>query len=272
MINRAKEKLHKNFTIIPNEVFNGNLSPKAIGIFAYLLSKPESWKFNEIEIQKHFKAGKDLIKSGLKELEKNKMLLRKKIRDKKGKFIKTEYILYPNDEDFKESNSSLPDVGKSDDGESDTINTEYINTEYINNTSPKKQTSTVKKADKEKNTEENKTEEKKTDSLPNSFSFNLKKLTTYNELSEEYKAKLIGKCLLADGDLERFQNFVKALQEKDYKYKDFYRAYLKWDREKKYKNFKPKKIEGDWYEVCQINGERIAVNKKTLEIRKYKVE
>jgi len=142
MINRVKEKMNNNFTIIPNEVFNGELSHKAIGIFAYLLSRPEDWKFNIPEIQKHFKIGRDAIRSALKELEDSKMLLRKQNKDEKGRFGKIDYILYPNEEDYENSNIGNTDVGKHDVGNSnvgnsnvgnsDPNNIEYNNTEFNN--------------------------------------------------------------------------------------------------------------------------------------------
>ncbi len=276
LINELKD----NFIKIPNKIITDtNISDSALRVYLYIASKPTGWNVFNKDIQKALniktnekmsKIWKELIENGY--IERQKVSKGSKLAKeyKIGSYV---YIIYANPKKPNSQSSHFSEKPKYGKNQKMYINNKELlnNTEYINNTSPKKQTSTTEKTNKEKNTEESKTEEKKTNSPPNSFSFNLKELTTYNELSEVYKAKLIGKCFFADGDLERFQNFVKALQEKDYKYKDFYRAYLKWDREKKYKNFKPKKIEGDWHEVCQINRERIAVNKKTLEIRKYKV-
>jgi len=100
MINRVRDKLHSNYTIIPNDLFNGELTPKAISIFCYLLSRPDNWKFNIEEITRHFKAGKDTIRSAIKELEEKNLLIRVRIKDEKGKFSYMEYILYPTEEDI----------------------------------------------------------------------------------------------------------------------------------------------------------------------------
>ena len=144
IINRLREKINSSFTMLPNEVFEGNLSHKAIGIFAYLLSRQEGWRFNIQEIKKHFKVGVDTIRNTLKELEENKMLLRIQHKDNKGRFGKIDYILYPNEDDFKraKANNEKSNIGKSDMeksdmektniGKSNTNNIEYNNTEYNN--------------------------------------------------------------------------------------------------------------------------------------------
>jgi len=100
MINRVRDKLHGNYTIIPNELFNGELTPKAFSVFCYLLSRPDNWKFNISEISTRFKAGKDTIRTALKELEEKNLLIRVQIKDAQGKFSYVEYILYPTEEDL----------------------------------------------------------------------------------------------------------------------------------------------------------------------------
>lgn len=104
-----------------------------------------------------------------------------------------------------------------------------------------------------------------------SFSFALNKDTHYNNLSQEYKEKLKAKCLLTDGDLTRYENFVISLRSKSsYKYSNFALVYTAWDREKKYKSFTPEHepaLGENWYRVSVGSGNYIAINSKTLEMK-----
>ena len=101
------------------------------------------------------------------------------------------------------------------------------------------------------------------------FNFSLSKQVQYSNLSEEYKTKLKAKCLLADGDIIRYEDFILQLEAKGYKYKNFYLAYLSWDKEKLYKRFKPKKeprLGDDWYVIKISEDKVLAINSKTLKI------
>ena len=134
MINRVKEKLFDNFTLLPNELFNGELSAKAVGIFAYLCSKDEDWVFYQKEIENHFNMGASAVASGLKELEEAGLLLRYRMRDDKGRLGKNIYILYPTERDFKEAEPYIgkSHLGKKYIGKSNTINKDNNNKEDNN--------------------------------------------------------------------------------------------------------------------------------------------
>ena len=100
--------------------------------------------------------------------------------------------------------------------------------------------------------------------------FSLSRATSYDNLSQEYKDKLKAKCLLADGNPDRYDDFITQLEAKGYKYKNFYKAYLAWDKEKRYKNFTPPPADAlgePWVEVYRGQTTVIAVNPKTLEIK-----
>jgi len=57
------------FTQIANEVLNNSeLSFKAKGIYAFMMSKPDNWNFTIRSMAKQVKDGEDGIRSGLKEL------------------------------------------------------------------------------------------------------------------------------------------------------------------------------------------------------------
>ncbi|MEO1259858.1 MAG: hypothetical protein AAFZ15_13780 [Bacteroidota bacterium] len=59
----------KGYTQAPKEILlDSTLSSKAKMIFAYMLSRPNSWKFFINEMMKHFKEGKSAIQSALQEL------------------------------------------------------------------------------------------------------------------------------------------------------------------------------------------------------------
>ena len=123
--------------------------------------------------------------------------------------------------------------------------------------------------DKEQDKEEKKINKKK------NFLFTLKEKKQYENLSEEYKTKLKAKCLLIDGNFKRYEDFILQLQAKGYQYKDFTKAYMSWDKEKNYKSFTPTKetqLGDEWYRVSVSATEKIAINKKTLEIKHGKVQ
>lgn len=58
-----------------------NLSWKAKGILAYLLSLPDDWQIYESEIQQHARDGKDSLAAGIRELIQNKYIRRTRMRD-----------------------------------------------------------------------------------------------------------------------------------------------------------------------------------------------
>ncbi len=64
------EKQTVPFTQIANEVLNSpELSFKAKGIYAFMMSKPNNWNFTIRSMAKQVKDGEDGIKSGIKELK-----------------------------------------------------------------------------------------------------------------------------------------------------------------------------------------------------------
>lgn len=60
----------QSFTKVHNSVIEDNkLSFKALGLYLYLRSKPNDWKFTEDTISKHHKDGVTSVRSAIKELE-----------------------------------------------------------------------------------------------------------------------------------------------------------------------------------------------------------
>ena len=94
---RIKKQYQKGFTTVDNVVLNDtNLSWKAKGLFVYLWSQADEWDFHETEVAKHSTDKVGSLKSGLKELEQQGYLKRKRTRDEKGKFIGNKWILSDN--------------------------------------------------------------------------------------------------------------------------------------------------------------------------------
>ena len=90
----AKLTIKSRFWIAPTEVLNNpDLTFKAKGLYTFLQSKPDSWKFSAKRISQQTKDWIDGVNSWLQELEKSWLLERKKYQNEKGQFD-IEYILY----------------------------------------------------------------------------------------------------------------------------------------------------------------------------------
>ncbi|WP_025693906.1 hypothetical protein [Paenibacillus durus] len=82
------------FTRIVNESLQDNLlSFKARGLLAYMLSKPDSFRFHIDELVKHGTDGKDSVRAGLKELEQCGYIKRYSVKEK-GKIQSWEMDIY----------------------------------------------------------------------------------------------------------------------------------------------------------------------------------
>lgn len=90
------EKSKENPYVILNKtaLYDPNLSYKAKGIFAYLMSKPDGWKCIVSDLIKHAKDGRDSVYAGLKELKENGYMIKRPIKDDKGKIIEWEEVIY----------------------------------------------------------------------------------------------------------------------------------------------------------------------------------
>lgn len=92
---RIKKDYSKGFTTMNNTIVrDDSLSWKARGIFAYLWSMPDDWNFYETEVAKHATDGRQSLRTGLEELEKNGYLERTRSRDKLGKFGAPVWVLH----------------------------------------------------------------------------------------------------------------------------------------------------------------------------------
>lgn len=70
------------------------LSWKAKGLLAYMLSMPDDWTFYNDELMKHSPDGSSTFKAAMNELKEYGYVVRRKMKDEKGKFIGWETVVY----------------------------------------------------------------------------------------------------------------------------------------------------------------------------------
>ena len=95
--NNGDYRIHKedNFVIIDKAfLLNEEISLKAKGLLALLLSYPDNWQFYKAEIVQHTTDKENSLNSGLKELIENGYIVRKQRKDENGKFEGYEYHVY----------------------------------------------------------------------------------------------------------------------------------------------------------------------------------
>ena len=90
-----RSKRTNNFSIVDNDILDDKrLTFKARGLLAYMLSKPDDWRFYTTELAKHSqKDGRDSIDSALKEMEKFGYLKRTQKRSSSGRFGEQDWLL-----------------------------------------------------------------------------------------------------------------------------------------------------------------------------------
>lgn len=83
-INRVRKE--SNFVMMDKGFLqNPELSAKAKGVLAYILSLPDDWILFKSELVKHFTDGRDSLRGALKELEQHGYLTQEEVRDERGR-------------------------------------------------------------------------------------------------------------------------------------------------------------------------------------------
>lgn len=98
-------KVHKklvSFTTTTNEVFKHNLSLRAIGLYVYILSKPDHWHFSTSGTSTQVKEKRDAINATVNELITAGFMRRIPVREK-GKFTGYDWEITDNAFNFKET-------------------------------------------------------------------------------------------------------------------------------------------------------------------------
>ena len=112
---RVEKDRNNPYVVLNKEFLNDiNLSIKAKGLLAYLLSLPNDWQIYENELVQHHKDGRDSVKAAIKELMNNWYISRTRIRDEFGHLKCYEYRVYESSHQNGLSNVGKPNIGKSD--------------------------------------------------------------------------------------------------------------------------------------------------------------
>jgi len=159
---------------IPNHILNDpTLSLKAKGLWVYIQSKPDGWKFSIEKMTKQLKEGKASIQHAIWELEKARLLVRKQAKDTKGKWKGYDYFLYENPLP-KEPSVEEPSVGNPPTDSSADISKRDIDSYSSEDSFNSSESTAYNECSNEPSKKENSNKEKANNSLNNSFSNNKK--------------------------------------------------------------------------------------------------
>lgn len=89
-INKSGKRAPPFTRIVNTSLQDARLSFKARGLLAYMLTKPDSFRFYLDELIKHTSEGKDSVRAGLKELESFGYIRRYVLKDGRGKIMSWE--------------------------------------------------------------------------------------------------------------------------------------------------------------------------------------
>lgn len=121
-------------TIVVNSTINSITNAFILGIYSYLMCKPDTWQLNVKQLMSHFNCSKNTIYKCLTELMRMNLLTREDIREK-GKFSKSHYRLYekPHIDEEIEPCPSTRDTVSRDTVLRDTYKTKNIQNKESNN-------------------------------------------------------------------------------------------------------------------------------------------
>jgi hypothetical protein len=112
-IRRIKNKT-ESFTIILNEVFKRpDLSARAKGLYAYIMTLPDDWILHKEELYTHFTEGRDALDKAFGELCTTGYIVKNLERDDKGKIISNTFVIY----ESSIHNTEKPETGEMGDRE-----------------------------------------------------------------------------------------------------------------------------------------------------------
>jgi len=135
-----KSKQTDKFTVLPNQIFNDLNDGLAIGILAYLLSKPNDWVTYKQQLYSHFSEGRQRIDKSFKLLEEKGYIIGVQKVDKTGKFNGYEWVVY--NEPIKQNRKSETRLTENRQSENEQLlnkeNTKERNTKEISFSERKK--------------------------------------------------------------------------------------------------------------------------------------
>ncbi|RIH81278.1 hypothetical protein Mterra_03273 [Calidithermus terrae] len=90
----------RDFTVLPNATLNdARLSWEALGMLAYLVSKPADWQVRVADLTRRPGSGRDRTYRILEELARNGYLERRQLKDARGRFTGWEYLVHDESQD-----------------------------------------------------------------------------------------------------------------------------------------------------------------------------
>jgi len=90
-----RHEKNNNFSIMSNECFrNPEISARAKGLYAYIMTLPTDWKLYKTHLHKQFREGRDAINAAFAELEKRGYIHKDYLRDEEGKMIGCDFTVY----------------------------------------------------------------------------------------------------------------------------------------------------------------------------------
>lgn len=135
----VRRKKANNFTIICNEVLkNKNLSARAKGIWAYLMTLPDDWQISKLELVKNFTEGRDAFNRAFIELEKAGYIVKERKRIESGLYDGWEYIVNETTDTLETRKSEIRKSENQTTENLQLLNTNKLNTELLNTKEQKK--------------------------------------------------------------------------------------------------------------------------------------
>ena len=131
---RVEKNKDNPYIIMNKTILNDNqISWKAKGILAYLLSLPDDWQIYESEVASHSSDGLDSLSSGIKELIEQGYINRERKRNDNGQLKGYEYVVYEVSTKSGLSKVGLSKVGLSKIGKPQATNNNLTNNNLTNN-------------------------------------------------------------------------------------------------------------------------------------------
>ena len=122
------------YTVMNNTCLQDpNMSMKAKGLYAYLMSLPEDWVLHQTELKRHFKDGRDSIRTAVNELIENGYVTKEDTRNELGQIVDCTYTVYEEPITSKENPATEKPITENPTSVNPSIQSTNIN-KVLNNT------------------------------------------------------------------------------------------------------------------------------------------
>ena len=123
------------YTVMNNTCLQDpNMSMKAKGLYAYLMSLPEDWVLHQTELKRHFKDGRDSIRTAVNELIENGYVTKVDTRNELGQIVDCTYTVYEEPRKSTENPATEKPITENPTSVNPSIQSTNIN-KVLNNTS-----------------------------------------------------------------------------------------------------------------------------------------